>query len=273
MPRPGQGQQIEERAQGSRLGHAGPGNVARDAPRRREDRLDGRPVDFQVRSQHEDIGGLQVRMGVEDGEQAIVHDLRLAHRGVADVDLEGIVRGSHWRIQRPHRRSRHRNDTGGRAGNRGARAVHIRDRWALLWRGSHLPDGAGGRTGNRGVRAWCIPDHGISPCRFLRETEIEDVPLHRGKPAGSGRLLEVLLPFGVGDLDQGIEAVASRPPPGREQLVALGEVAGVGVGAFGPMADLAARMDVAPVLPARIEEEEVDVDSPRGLAEQLQVRR
>ena len=81
----------------------------------------------------------------------------------------------------------------------------------------------------------------------------------------------MLLPFCASDLDEGVEHVAPCPPPCREQFVALGEVARIRVGTFRPVVDLAPRMDVSPVLPARVQQEQVDLDVPGRLAEQLEV--
>ena len=83
-------EQVEERAQGARL-PSPCGDVAGDASRRAEHRLDGGSVDREVRGQHEDIGRLEVRVGVEEGEKLVVQDLGFAQGRVADVDPERIV--------------------------------------------------------------------------------------------------------------------------------------------------------------------------------------
>ena len=108
--------------------------------------------------------------------------------------------------------------------------------------------------------------------RLACEAEVEDVPLHRGEPAGAVRRHEVLLPLHALALDEGVERIAPRPPPRRQQLVALGEVARIGVAASVPAGDLAPRADVAPVLPARDEHEQVDLDPLRGPAQHVEVR-
>ena len=82
-------------------------------PRRREDRLDGRPVDLEVRGQDEHVGRRQVPVGIEEGEQPVVQDLRLAHRGVADVDPERVFGRTGYRF-----RSLPRGRRGGRPGVR-----------------------------------------------------------------------------------------------------------------------------------------------------------
>ena len=251
-----EGQEIEECAQRARLRRPRAGDVARDAPRGGEDGLDGGPVGFQVRRQHENVGGLEVRMGIEDGEQAVVQHLRLPHRRVADVDLERIVRPGCPGLRRPGLSIRPRDGAGRRP-----------DPW------SRLRQRAGGSPDIRIGCAERVHRCRIVPRRFLREPEVEDVALHRGETAGARGLHEAFLPLRARHLDQGVDHVASRPAPGREQLVALGEVAGIGVRAFGPAVDLASRVDVAPVLAARVEHEEVDLDTAGHLAEKLQVGR
>ena len=218
VPRRRQRQEVEKCVQRARLRRPRPDDIARDPPRRREDGLDDWSVGLQVRRQHQGVGRFEIRMRVEDGEQAVVQHLRLAYRGVADVNLNRIV---------PRRSPR-------------------RDR------------SADGRF--------------VVPGGLAREPEIEDVAVDRGQGAGARGLFEALLPIRIRHLHQGVDHVATRPPPRREELVALREVAGAGVLAFGPVVDLAPRMDVAPVLAARVEHEEVNLDSLRRLAEQLQVR-
>ena len=77
--------------QGARLPSPCAHDVAGNASRRSEDRLDGGSVDREVRGQHEDVGRLEVRVGIEDGEQPVVQDLGLAQGRMANVDLERIV--------------------------------------------------------------------------------------------------------------------------------------------------------------------------------------
>ena len=141
-------------------------------------------------------------MRVEQPEQTVVQHLGLAHRRMADVDLDGIV-------------------------------------------GRSLSVSKGRRVGFRA---------------FARQTQVENVALDRGQPMGALRRLEVFLP--VRDVDEGVERVAAGLPPRREQLVAFREIPFLRVGAHGPAVDLVPRRDVAPVLPARIEHEQVDVDLP-----------
>ena len=161
-------------------------------------------------------------------------------------------------------------------------------RWRLRWR--HLSHRSGGgslcrrspvrRAGRSSIRR-CRPARraGRSSIRrrrlglrrLAREPEIEDVPLHRGEPAGAVRRYEVLLPLHALALDEGVERIAPRPSPGREQLVALGEVARDGAGVPGPAVDLAPRTDVAPVLPAGGEHEQVDLDPLRGPAQHFEI--
>ena len=81
----------------------------------------------------------------------------------------------------------------------------------------------------------------------------------------------ILLPRALA-LDEGVEGIAPRPPPRREQLVALGEVARIGIAVPVPAGDLAPRADVAPVLPARDEHEQVDLDPLGGPAQHVEVR-
>ena len=82
----------------------------------------------------------------------------------------------------------------------------------------------------------------------------------------------MLLPLHALALDESVERIAPRPPPRRQQLVALGEVARIGIAASVPAGDLAPRADVAPVLPARDEHEQVDLDPLRGPAQHVEVR-
>ena len=233
VPRSRQAQEVEEcpHRAGPRRPH--PGDVARNASRRGEHRLDGGPANVEARGEHQDVGRLQVPMLVEEREQAVVQDLGLAHRGVTDVDLKRIVR-------------RRRIFAVPRIFNRpGPRRIFAErgDRWPF-------------RLG-----------------RPTSEAQFEDVALHRGEPVGTCGRHEVLLPLRVRELDEGVEHVASRPSPRGEQLVAFGQVARIRIGAVGAVVDLAPRVDVAPVLPARVEEEQVDLDALRRQAQQFQVGR
>ena len=73
-------QQVEERTHRARLHRLRPRDVARDEAGGRKHRLDGGSVDLEFGSQHEDIRGLQVVVGIEQREQAVVQDLGLTHR-------------------------------------------------------------------------------------------------------------------------------------------------------------------------------------------------
>ena len=88
---PGERQEVEESAHRPRIRLLHAGDAARNASRRREHRLDGGPVDLEIGSQHEHVRGLEIRMCVEQRQQAVVQDLGLAHRRVADVDLERVI--------------------------------------------------------------------------------------------------------------------------------------------------------------------------------------
>ena len=187
-----QGEQVEQSAGGARIRGPHPGHVEGDAAGRSEHRLEGGAVASEVRREHEHVGRLQVRTGVEESEEAVVQHLRLAKRGVADVDLDGVVRAR--RFSRP------------------------------------FPE---------------ILFH-----RLPREPQVQDVPLHRGELRRFLRGYEVFVGFRSGALrvDERIDHVASRPAPGREELVARAEVMFGGIDPRGPQPALAFRVDVAPVL-------------------------
>ena len=89
----GEFQQVEKGGDCGAFGEALPTDAVVDLARGAEDRLDQRCVGVEVGSQQEDVGGLDVGVGVEDAEQAIVQDLDFAGRGVADVNLERVVVG------------------------------------------------------------------------------------------------------------------------------------------------------------------------------------
>ena len=210
-PRIRQIEQVEKGAQTARAGRPRTRAAERHAVRGAEDRVDGRAVHLRVWREHQDVRGLQVGMGVEQPEQTVVQHLGLAHRRMADVDLDGIV-------------------------------------------GRVLSVSKGRRVGFRA---------------FARQTEVENVALDRGQPMGALGRLEMLLR--IRDVDEGVERVAAGLSPRREQLVPLREISFLRVGARGPAVDLVPRKDVAPVLPARIEHEQVDVDLPVDGGEQVEI--
>ena len=86
-----QGQELEERADRRRRGGAPARHAERYARRRAEHRFHGRAVDIEARREDENVGGTDTGVGIEEPEEAVVQDLGLAHRRVADVDPEGVV--------------------------------------------------------------------------------------------------------------------------------------------------------------------------------------
>ena len=103
---------------------------------------------------------------------------------------------------------------------------------------------------------------GLPLHRLSRRTQLENVPLQRGEPRRPPRRDEVVagLRAGVLRVDERVRHVAARPAPGREKLVADVEVAFGGIDVRGAQPALARRVDVAPVLPARIEDVDVEVE-------------
>ena len=87
-----QRQEIQERLHGAGRRRAGAGDVERDDIGGREHGFDGRRVVDDVRREHQHVRRLDVRVGIEQAKQPVVQHLRLAHRRVADVDLDGVVR-------------------------------------------------------------------------------------------------------------------------------------------------------------------------------------
>ena len=65
--------------------------MERDARRGAEDRFHGGAVSFEVRGEDEDPGRREVGVRIEETEEAVVQDLGLAHRRVADVDPDRVV--------------------------------------------------------------------------------------------------------------------------------------------------------------------------------------
>ena len=194
-----QREQVEQRAQPAGLAGRKTRHVERYPPGRREHRLDGRSVFGEARRHHQDVRGLDVVVLVEQGQQAVVQHLGLAHRGVADMNLQGRVGALR---RRPPRRS------------------------------------------------------------FRSRAQVEDIPLHLAEDgAFPGRVVQ-LVRRAKRELALGEQRL--HVPGGlaqrRKDLVAFGAVVVRGVEGFRPPPDDPFRRDVAPVLPTRAEEEEMDVD-------------
>ena len=194
-----EGEQVEQGAGCARIRCPHPGDVKGDPAGRSEHRRDGGAVTGEIRGEHQHVGRLEIRMRVEEAEEPVVQRLRFADRGVADVDLDRVV-----------------------------------------------------RFASRG-----LPLH-----RLSRRAQLEDVPLQRGEPRRPPWRDEVVagLRAGVLRIDERVRHVATRPAPGCEKLVADVEVAFGGIDVRGSQPTLARRVDVAPVLPARIEDVDVEVE-------------
>ena len=207
VARPGQGENVQERFDGRVVAPPATADIDRNHVRRGEHRLDGRRVVLQGRREDQHIGRLDVRVRIEDREQAVVQHLRFAHRRVADVDLQRVV-----------------------------------------------------------VLGNVVGRMGVPVGRFVRAAQFEDVLLHHAKPRR-----DIGIPVdldGVSNTElvrQQRLHVARRPPPEREQLVALHRRF-QGRSALAPFAPRAARRGtfprrahVRPELAARAEHVEMHI--------------
>ena len=195
IARAGQFQQVEERGQRGTFVEPPAADLEADPARGAEHRRNDRRIGVEVRRQHQHVRGLDVGILVEHAEQPVVEHLDFASRGVADVDLNGVVRGEGCRWCR----------------------------WCRWCRGAKDLCLHGAEAG---VAGWLV--------------------VRRGLVRQNGCLLTV----------QQCLHVACRPAPSLQQLVLLGVVAA----GF-------ARRDVGPEIPARAEQEQVDVHHRGGKVE------
>ena len=86
-----QGENVQEGLHGSVVAPPATADVDGNRVGGGEHGLDCRRVVLQGRRENQHVRRLDVWVRIEDGEQAVVQHLRLAHRRVADVDLQRVV--------------------------------------------------------------------------------------------------------------------------------------------------------------------------------------